>query len=92
VDGQTQPGPTDWLTVVIDDQVTVKLRGHARVGDCPQWDCRSEAKVERYKASQLSAIRFLGLHSNNSCRFVLYLSAKFLTLSASPLALKTRKY
>jgi hypothetical protein len=55
VDGQTQPGPTDWLTVVIDDQVTVKLRGHAWVGDCPQWDCRFEAKVERYKVSQLSA-------------------------------------
>jgi hypothetical protein len=29
MDGQTQPGTTDWLTVFIDDQVTVKLRGHA---------------------------------------------------------------
>jgi hypothetical protein len=83
VDGQTQPRTTDWLTVFIDDQVTVKLRGHARVGElgnCREWVCRFEAKVQRYKFSQLSAIRFLDLHSNNSCRFVAHLSAKFLMI------------
>jgi len=50
------------------------------LGDCLEWDCRFEAKVERYKFSQLSAIRFLDLHSNNRCRFVAHLSAKVLTI------------
>ena len=81
MDGQTQPGTTDWLTVFIDDQVTAKLRETClSVGDCREWDCRFEAKVQRYKFSQLSAIRFLDLHSNNSCRFVAHLSAKFLMI------------
>ena len=40
VDGQTQPGTTDWLTVFVDDQVTVKLSSFADVlelGDCRTW-------------------------------------------------------
>src|ERR1700728_4731167 len=50
------------------------------LGECREWDCRFEAKEERYKFSQLSAIRFLDLHPNNRCRFVAHLSAKFLTI------------
>ena len=46
MDGQTQPGTTDWLTVFIDDQVTVKLANMLVLGDCREWDCRFEAKVE----------------------------------------------
>jgi hypothetical protein len=41
--------------------------------DCREWDGRFEAKVERHKFSQSSAIRFLHLHLNNSCRFVVHL-------------------
>jgi hypothetical protein len=64
------------------------------VGNSWEWDCRLEAKVERYKFPQLSAIRSQDLYSNNSCRFVAHLSAKFPSfsqLSALPLALRNEK-